>query len=345
MIKPFLVVAIISLFLIGCSNNDTDATGQDLDHRSVDKDPVESIDLGSEYMYPLTGMGTDEEPNNRIVSVMVNNHPEARPQSGLSQADMVFEILSEGNTTRLLAMFQSQTPDVVGPVRSARPYYFQLAGDYDAVYIYHGAADFIENQLQQSGIDNLSGAQYDGDGHLFTREAFRQAPHNSYLQFPAVTEVAEGRGYTMEKEYDPLNFDDVDRSDIVGDEVEEVTVSYGSDRVRYVYDETDEHYVRYNGNTQTVEYGDETPITLENVLIMETRHAVVDDQGRRDIDFESGGNAYLLQKGKVQKVQWESVDGRIIPVRDGEPVDLLKGQTWINVIPNNPGLSGISEVE
>src|SRR5690625_2031129 len=81
--------------------------------------------------FPLTGIETEEEVTNRAIAVMVNNHPQARPQSGLSKADIVFEMLTEGNITRFLAIYQSTPPEVVGPVRSAREYYFTLASGYD----------------------------------------------------------------------------------------------------------------------------------------------------------------------------------------------------------------------
>src|SRR5699024_9452925 len=68
----------------------------------------------------LTGIDVNENTDERIVEVMVNNHPKARPQSGLSKADIVFEVLAEGKITRFLALFQSEKPDMVGPVRSAR---------------------------------------------------------------------------------------------------------------------------------------------------------------------------------------------------------------------------------
>src|SRR5699024_5807754 len=101
------------------------------------------------HTYPLTGIHADDEVKERIVAVMVNNHKLARPQSGLSKADIVFEILAEGDITRFLALFQSDKPDVVGPVRSARDYYFKLAKQYDALYVYHGAANFVNDMINR----------------------------------------------------------------------------------------------------------------------------------------------------------------------------------------------------
>src|SRR5699024_12789659 len=56
------------------------------------------------------------------------------------------------------------------------------------------------------------------------------------------------------------------------------------------------------------------------------------------IDLESGGNAYLIQKGKVNPVQWERQDGKLSPVKDGDPLGFVPGKTWVNVVPANPGL-------
>ncbi|WP_053217304.1 DUF3048 domain-containing protein [Virgibacillus senegalensis] len=302
-------------------------------------EPEEPEESEYENVYPLTGIATNEPVDNRIVAVMVNNHHKARPQSGLSKADIVFEILAEGRITRFMALFHSEQPDVIGPVRSARPYYFNLADDYGALYVYHGAANFIEDMLKNGAADHLNGAYYDNDGHLFKRSSDRVAPHNSYLQFAAVKEVAEGKGYEMQADYEPLPFlNGEETADVPGDSASEVSFSYNDTPVRYVYDEELDKYLRYNGDSQTVELDGEEAVQLDNILIMATHHEVIDDAGRREVDMESGGPAYLLQKGKVQEVQWENFDGRILPVKDGEPVGFVPGKTWINVIPDSKSL-------
>ncbi|WP_112179843.1 MULTISPECIES: DUF3048 domain-containing protein [Paraliobacillus] len=336
-----LLIFLIPLLLVACSN-ETEQTDSDPEV----EEPVGESEPALPNVYPLTGERTEEAVDNRIVAVMINNHPSARPQTGLSQADVVFEILAEGDITRLMALFQSQQPEVVGPVRSARPYYFNTADDYGALYVYHGAANFIEDMLADGAAEYLNGAYYDDDGNLFKRESFRVAPHNSYLQFGAVYDVAEEKGYQTSMEYESLRFlEEEETTEIGGTEVTEVSFNYTSTPVRYVYNSESEAYLRYNGEEQTLELNTDEPVELDNVFIIETNHEVVDDAGRREIDLDSGGNAYLLQKGKLQKIQWKNQDGRIIPVRDGEEVGLVSGQTWINVIPTDPGLSAVEEIE
>lgn len=284
-------------------------------------------------IYPLTGLKSDKEKNNRPISVMVNNHPDARPQTGLSEADIVFEILAEGNITRFLAIFQSEQPKVVGPVRSAREYYFELAKGYDALYVYHGSAKKVEKKLQASGVDSINGAFHDDDKKLFKREDFRVAPHNSYVLLDAVYDQAEKVGYKLESKQKPLAFLKEDQ-DVEGKSANEIKIDYASSLVEYTYDATNETYLRYNDNEQTVELTDEKPIEIDNILIVKMDHETIDKEGRRAIDIESGGDAYLFQKGQVQFVEWENSDGRIIPVNSGEEIGLVKGKTWINVVPN-----------
>ncbi|WP_156291009.1 DUF3048 domain-containing protein [Oceanobacillus salinisoli] len=341
-----IVYFFLSMFflLVGCSDEEQ---AQEIEGNEAEtKEQVEEPASGEESfanIYPLTGIGTNEPVNNRIVSVMVNNHKKARPQSGLSQADMVFEILAEGMITRFLALYQSELPDVVGPVRSAREYYFELANNYNALYVYHGAAEFIDDMIVNRGVHFLNGSTYDNDGHLFKRESFREAPHNSYLQLGAAYDVAESKGYEITADYEPLPFlseDEVD--DLTGQPAQHAEIvyseSYSFANVQYDYDETTQSYTRSSDRQQTVELETEEPIQVENLFIVETHHEVIDDVGRRSIDLENGGDAYLLQKGIVQEVEWENHNGRIVPVKDGIEVGFVPGQTWINVVPSSPGI-------
>lgn len=329
------------ILLVGCSEKQEAENNETKDIDMQEKTDQPDVSGAEEIVAPLTGVAIDEPTNNRIVGVMVNNHSKARPQTGLSKADLVFEILAEGQITRFLAMFQSEIPDVVGPVRSAREYYFNLANDYNALYVYHGAANFVNDMIMNRGIEHLNGSLYDNDGNLFKRESFRKAPHNSYLQLGAVYDVAKSKGYETTSDIEPLTFVKSDK-EISGDPAQHAEIVYSDqpmEIVEYDYSASDEVYTRYNDREQTVELNTEEPIQVANVFIVETPHEVIDDAGRRAVDMESGGNAYLLQKGKVQQLQWENREGRIVPVKDGEIVGFVPGKTWINVIPTSPGLT------
>ncbi|MED3716191.1 DUF3048 domain-containing protein [Geobacillus thermodenitrificans] len=282
-------------------------------------------------MFPLTGLPTEGDIDQRVVSVMINNHPKARPQSGLHQADIVYEVLAEGDITRFLALYQSELPERVGPVRSAREYYIDLSDGYHALYVCHGWSPEAKARLEQGNTDYLNGLFYDGT--LFQRVSFRKALHNSYITFANIEKGAEQNGYVWTDDIDPLLFRDDEPS---GEQVETVRITYSHRayaQVEYRYAPEQKGYYRYSGGEQTVDYDTHEPVVVQNVMIIAARHQVIDSYGRRDIDFTSGGQGYLLQNGVMQPIEWKNVDGRLLPYRDGVPVGFVPGKTWINIVP------------
>lgn len=318
------------------AQEDTEKVEVEVDEQEEPEEPT------YENVYPLTGEPTNDPVDRRVVSVMVNNHSKARPQSGLSQADIVYEVLAEGQITRFLALFHSHIPDKIGPVRSARPYYFELAGGFDAIYTYHGASSAINQKVARSGIDYLDGAAYDGNGWLFERSTDRNPPHNSYFLTGGVEKALDQQGYDDTKEIAALPFSE--EITPAGNRADEVKVTYYSrEIVTYTYDEDKEQYLRSSDGDPTIDRANDERIALDNVFIVRTGHSIIDNYGRRAVDLTSGGQAYLLQKGKMQEVQWKNVDGRILPYKDGQPLSFAKGQTWVNIIQGSSTVEVMNE--
>lgn len=333
--------AVLMLILSGCI------------HKDANSEPVKTVKKESQvtkeglakktttsYFFPLTGKSSKVKPNGRAIAVMINNHPKARPQSGLNKADIVYEILAEGGITRFLAIFQNARPENIGPVRSARPYYIQLAKGFNALYIAHGYSPDAKKMLDEGYADQLNGMVYDGT--LFKRASFRPAPHNSYITYENILKGADQKGYSMNNAPPPFKFMTDDEAEkLKGDSATSVKVSYFSDKMfdcMYQYDPLLGKYKRFSGGVQTVDLETKEPILLDNIFIIEAVHQVVDSGGHRHIDLKSGGNGYLLQMGKVNKVEWENVNNRIVPFTDGLEVPFVQGKTWVNVVPTNPGL-------
>lgn len=109
-----------------------------------------------EYVWPLTGTEAPSATTNRPFMVMVNNAPQARPQSGLSYADVLFEVLAEGEITRLVAVYQSKHWDgPIGPVRSIRPYYINLGKMMDAVPVHAGGSPDAYTELSAQKLEHM----------------------------------------------------------------------------------------------------------------------------------------------------------------------------------------------
>ena len=332
--------AAILLLFSGCSHKEKvkEPEKKEKTVENVDEENVEEPQIS--YTFPLTGMVSDTEPNKRAIAVMINNHPKARPQSGLAKADMIYEILAEGDVTRFLAVFESEEPANIGPVRSARDYYIELAKGLHALYIAHGYSPEAKKMLNRNYVDNLNGMVYDGT--LFKRSKERKAPHNSYITYENILKGAKQKQYSMTILPPSLQFlSEEETKQITGNEANSVEISYSKSGISdssFEYDASLGKYKRFSGGKQTVDYETNEPVLLDNIFIIETVHQFIDSYGRRDIDFTSGGKGYLLQKGKVNEVNWENRDGLIVPVKNGAEVKLVPGKTWINVVPTKPGL-------
>jgi hypothetical protein len=342
--KLYVGIALACLIsLTACSGKDKN----DVQQKPAKNEATETFPNEDSFIFPLTGLPSKVESVNRPVAVMINNHPKARPQSGLAKADIVYEVLAEGELTRFLAIFQSEKPEKIGPVRSARDYFIDLAQGYHSFYVAHGYSPEAKQMLTTGYIDNLNGMQF--DGKFFHRDATRVAPHNSYTSFSDIEKGAEKLAVDLTGAPEPLSFLTKNEADsIVGEQATDVTVTYYhslSFTESYKYVASIKKYIRSSGGEPTVDRETKQPVKIDNLFIVEMNHKVLDDHGRRAIDLESGGDAYILQRGKMRKVKWKNDLGRIVPVDESGQIGFVPGKTWIQVIPTNPGLSSMVTVK
>lgn len=324
------LLAIALLVITACSEKaEMDATEFEL-----------SDEQDEQSMAPFTGIMDEEESTLRPVLATLNNHPLARPQSGISDADIVYEILTEGNTTRLLALFQSELPEEIGPIRSARDTFIHLAKGIDAFYVAHGYSPDALSLLQVGYVDNVNGMQHDGT--LFKRSSDRKAPHNSYTSGESIQTAAENINASMIIEKVPsLSFHESIDSAKIGDAVSTVVVQNGSHpnfTSTYTYDENSGSYNQTVNDIVTIDNANDEEVELSNILVFEAEHQTIDAEGRQAIDIESGGKGLLFHAGIVKEIEWENIDGILTPIVDGVPVELVPGKTWVHIIRTDAGI-------
>ncbi|ARI78582.1 DUF3048 domain-containing protein [Halobacillus mangrovi] len=342
----FLSVTFFSLFLlsacasVGKGMEINQETAFEQEPKEIEGSQDKEQQQTDDNIYPLTGQAMEEVSQHRVIGVMINNHTKARPQSGLSQADIVYEVLAEGQITRFLALFHSRIPDTIGPVRSARPYYFEIASAFNSVYLYHGASTAINRKIAANGIHYLDGSLYDNNGWLFQRSSERSAPHNSYLITAGLDQALTNKDYPQDHEVAPLPFSK--EKPIDGTDANGVTITYSEhpeEVVTFTYDEASGRYLRSSDGEPSFDAANEERLAVDNVMIVETEHQIIDSKGRRDIDLTSGGKGYLIQKGKVKEIEWKNIDGRILPYDNEEPLSFVPGQTWVNIVPKNAAVT------
>lgn len=293
------------------------------------------------FTAPLTGMPLEVESNRRPLAVMINNAPPARPQSGLSQADIVYEVLAEGGITRLIGIFQSQTDiEKIGPVRSIRPYLIQVGESYNGILVHAGgspeAYSIIKNQGKQD-LDEIGNA-----GAYFWREKDRKAPHNLYTSDEKLREGADRYQFSDEVKiphYPFIKEGEVSGNAPSGEDAAKVDITFLLENyvVGYTYDEESKQYQRSINGEPHIDLNNDAVLTASNVIVLGADHKVLDDVGRLAIDLDSGGEAMLFQYGKVIKGQWVRSDGDVIRfMKDGKEVPLVPGTTYFNIVPNSP---------
>ena len=342
MIKKRMLFIMCSALLLGACSKDEEKPVTPASAEPEEVEEVEEVVEELPYTLPFTGEKVAEESLLRPILFTINNHPDARPQSGIAYADVVYEMLAEGDVTRLLALYQSQIPTNVGPIRSARSYFIDIAKGLDAFYVAHGYSPEAKAMLTNGTVDNINGMNYDGT--LFHRSRERKAKHNSYMPGENVAAAAEKVGASLlyEKKVSFSFYEEQD-SVKIGMTANEVKMNYnnvGSFNSVYTYDSETQTYARTSANTLTTDELTGEPVKLSNVLFFEMTHRIIDNEGRRDIDITSGGKAYVAQQGMLREVKWENRDGLLVAVEtDGSEVALVPGQTWVHFVPTSPGLA------
>ena len=159
---------------------------------------------GCEFRHVVTGVcGADEESvTESLVAVIVENHKDAQPLAGITQADIVYEAPAEGGIPRLLALFRKNTLiEKVGPVRSARPYFLDWLSEYGTPLFFHvgGSPESLRRIAQENirDMDEFSRSWY------FWRSSQRRAPHNTYTSSKLWKRAGEkyGNGHISSKHH------------------------------------------------------------------------------------------------------------------------------------------------
>jgi hypothetical protein len=289
------------------------------------------------FTFPLTGIGTETQVTTRPYVVMVENMVAARPQSGLDKADLVYEILAEGDITRFVAVYQSETADKIGPVRSMRPYFAEIARGLQGAYFHAGGSQDAFNFVKRFNIREVD--QIYGGSAYFWRAKDRKMPHNLYTSSALLNKALvnkgwndpwQGQGFTYSK--DPATSG--------GETVNTIKINYINNYyVGYEWDAKNKQFIRTMLGSTHKDRETGKALVANNIIVSRATHRIVDSYGRRDVNVIGPGSGYLLQEGRIIPVTWKSAYGHIRVYDGAKELTLVPGKTWIHVIPTNVGVS------
>ena len=302
---------------------------------------------------PLTGLCdgiSDEALRTRPVAVMINNMIKALPQWGISQADIIYEMLAEGRITRFLAIFQDHSKiDKLASIRSARPYYIDIAQSYGAVYIHFGgsvpAYDAIAARKDLISIDGIKGSW---EGTVFFRDPERKKKmgleHSvyttgEYLDLAMEKLTNQGKDLTQTDHPSAFKFGERwhDNSAVDGEAANKVTITFSSShKPWFEYNADTEKYLRFQYGDPQMDGVADTQLAIDNVLVLRMTLTELGGELKLvEVGTTGKGDGYFFTKGKYVPITWEKekYNSEIkYYTLDGEELVVSRGQTFVSVI-------------
>ncbi|MCG2692716.1 DUF3048 domain-containing protein, partial [Candidatus Parcubacteria bacterium] len=298
----------------------------------------------------LDGVLVDKQASStRALAVVLENYFESRPASGLSQASIVYETLAEGGITRFLALYDaSSSVEEIGPVRSCRTYYLNLAEEYQALFAHVGGSPACLDNIKRRAYDVYDLNQY-FKAHYFWRNG-RQAPHNVYTSSELLNEYLNEMAIDKEYEFESWLYKDGQdmvrlgfktQPNVAKDEQGKnivIDYSYANYKVEWQYDEVAKDYLRYLGG-KVHQDKDGFKIRAKNIIVQYVKTSLIDKIGRLKMELEGRGEALVFQDGKVIKGYWKKSERgertRFYCDEDDEEIALNPGVTWVEIVPSD----------
>lgn len=300
------------------------------------------------YRNPLTGLGMDTDVSEyRPYAVMLNNLKKATPQVGITEADMIFEIPVEGGITRLMGLYQGfKGAEVIGSVRSARPYYVDIAMGFDAIYIHAGGSDDAYARLKSTGITHIDGVN--GSGETFFRDQTRAETmgkeHSLMLDVPTVEAYLKKHDARLtHKEGFSAGFTFADEVERAGASAVSVEVKFSKSKSTFfAYDPETKLYAVSQYDAPMTDGATDGQLKVRNIITISARITPIsgDTEGRLKATLTGSGKGKLIADGVVTQINWmrkSDTSQFIFTDENGDEIVLSSGVTYIAILPISSG--------
>jgi hypothetical protein len=316
----------------------------------VDRSPLGDPNAGK-FLNPLNGEYIDlqEKENSadkRPLAVMINNHTDARPHSGLINADLVYEIVAEGGITRFLPFYLSDTPEKIGPVRSTREYYLVLVKELgDAMLMHIGWSPQALAAIESWPVRSLGR----GGGDFWRDNSLNVAiEHTAYVNGKELREKAFDLGWDGEREIDMWEFKN-DRSGYENAPLAtNIAIDFwtrGAYSAGFTYDETSNLYMRtmgFDAEGNPLPHSDRESgeqIKVKNLVVQFVNEQGIagDDALRLEYRFIGSGTGIVFLDGKAVEVTWSKAEREARTKfydMSGNEMEFNRGKIWISVVPD-----------
>ncbi len=345
--KIWVVLTALGLLLAACSGSDAEETTTSALETSTTSStttttttttPTTTVD--ERPLSPINGLPVDDPEllDRRVLAVKIDNHPRARPQSGINHADAVVEVLVEG-VTRFISIWQQSDSDYLGPMRSGRPTDASLLPAFgEPTFSISGAQPWVQSLIRSKGI-HLTGEVRPAT----FRVGWRSAPHNLYVDTNLLREYADGRGYPDDGQDGPMwEFGPLPAG---GTELESVRFNFSGNTVDWTWDAAEAAWLRTASGSES-NYRDEDGTTGRIAMPVMVALAVqqytasppsgVSGSSLPSSRTTGSGVAYVFADGQVVEGTWEresESEWFILKDEAGDVIPVPPGKIWISLVP------------
>ena len=342
------MLAAIGCLLSACGSGETPPTSQPTPTQPpVQIEPAEPTYTLKEDVHPYTGLqkGPDYPEGKRGVAVMVNNVKTALPQSGINSADLVYEMVTEGGITRLMAVFRDTAAmPVVGPIRSARDQHVQLAIPLNCLYAHIGGSTYALDMLDVFKYpDRLSINGKYKNFYWIDAERRKTMDQDACVYTDGTTFADAVERYGLDSEGEPLpvfNFLPYDQParQLTGGEARRIDIRFsGYEDSSLTYDAASGRYQKSEFNQPQIDTADDNRIySADNVFVLFTDIGSYPDRVLARVSLENGAGLYL-HGGRYERVRWMKGSGE-------QPLRIVDNEGKEKDVVINPGTSYVAVV-
>lgn len=350
-----MAIALLATMFTACGGKEYEKDGT-TEAPSSTEAPTEAP--AAQNINPLTGAAdlSDSAIGARPIAIMVENSPSARPQWGLASPDIVLEGLVEGGITRMMWIFAdvSKVPKV-GPVRSARHDFVEIADGMNAIYAHWGGSPQAYDYMEEIGMKDIDGSYRGTNSNLTSANSSRYTffkdntrtsvatEHRGFTDGEHLAAAIESMGISTKAESDdwaPYLIADDTRA-AFGDgtgSCSSITFEFSSSyRHTFKYNADEKLYYNYMNTSEMKDGTTGETMAVTNVIIMYCNVGTIagDDKGRQDWNLSSG-DAVFVSHGYGESITWKKAS-KTSPLKfygkDGKELTVNMGQTYIGVVP------------
>lgn len=331
----FIILLVLVLLCSGCGKEENKKTinNKNDNKEVVEKKEVSIVDLNS---------------NERPIAVMINTHKEARPQSGLADAYLIYELMVEGGITRMMALYtQDFDVEKIGSIRSSRHNYLDYVMENDAIYIHWGGSDVAYDHLSKLKLDRIDGMVYGGKYFTTDKNLKRSLEHTRFSSSELIKKGIEKLNLRTTTEKDHLlNYtaEVVDLSKKEGAKTaNNITLKYSSyQTVGYEYNSEEKVYYRSMSGEKHTDLVTGEQYKFKNIIAYAVTYNSYEGTKLRDLDNIGSGEGVYITNGYSVPIKWTKKDREsqtVYTYLDGTEIDVSDGNTFIQIYPTDGSLT------